>query len=69
MKLTGNISAVAIKQSKEGPVVVTQFTSRLAGTPMEELAEFMSEDIELEIRTPQLRMFGGTVDTKTGEVR
>lgn len=58
---------MAVKETKDGPIVVTQVESKKHDTAVDELAEFMGEEAVFDIRAPQLRMFG-SVDKETGEI-
>ncbi len=69
MRLRGIIRSMAVKETKDGPIVVTQVESKKNNTAVDELAGFMGQEADFDIRSPQLRMFGSRVDPETGEIQ
>lgn len=68
MKLRAVIVSSAIKMTKDGQVVVTQFISKKKETSSDELARLMGHEVEITIEPLQLEMFRPSVDPETGEI-
>ncbi len=58
MKLRGVIMSSAIKVTKDGQVMVTQFTSKKQETSSDELAGLMGQEVEMTIEPIQPQLFG-----------
>jgi hypothetical protein len=67
MRFSGTIRSVAIKNGKDGAVVITQIESQKTETPIAELTDLMGQQVIADVRSQQLRMFN--VDFETGEIQ
>lgn len=69
MRLEGIIRSISVKQSKDGPIVVTTIETDKRQTPLDELGTNMGIYVDITIEKPQLSFLGGNVDRDTGEIR